>query len=511
MDIGERLSRIRELSDEALLEGIGHVLGANRQLVALVVAHLGEVDERRLHLIRGYGTLFAYCTGRLGMSEDEAWRRIDVARLARRFPILFEGLATGTLSLSVAALLRHRLTDSNHVELLAAVSGKTIRQAHEVLAAWFPKPDVPPSIRKLPVRGPACALDLPFDPGPVSETALGTASAAAGLEDGRGAATVTMISDVSSASAPSIWEDTVRTAAAPTAAAPTAVAHNAVSKDVAEPRAELATIERAIVAQPRRSPPARTTRIAAAISPLSPDRYRVQFTASAELKRKLELMRDLLRHAVPQGDLATIVERAVDLLLERTLQRRFAKRSKPRTSKPRASCASARAVNETTEHAVPASESSSASGAPGTDAVTKHPGPSAMTSEPSPASAPFRTPPSLTSRSSTSRSSTSQPSTSQPSTAESSRYLPAQVRRAVLERDGLRCTWRGPDGVRCESRAWLEHDHVIPWGLGGSNSTENTRIYCRAHNRLAAEQAYGRSTIKRIIARRRRSGGVRAP
>ena len=150
MDIGDELVRIPRLSNEALLEGLGDGLGSSRRLMALVLAHLGEVEERRLHLLAGYSSMFAYCTARLGMSEDEACRRLDVARLARRFPILFEQLASGRVSLSVAALLKHRLADANHAALLAAVSGKTIRQAHEVLAAWFPQPDVEPSIRKLP-------------------------------------------------------------------------------------------------------------------------------------------------------------------------------------------------------------------------------------------------------------------------------------------------------------------------------------------------------------------------
>jgi 5-methylcytosine-specific restriction endonuclease McrA len=39
----------------------------------------------------------------------------------------------------------------------------------------------------------------------------------------------------------------------------------------------------------------------------------------------LEQLKNLLRHQVPDGDLATIVERAVDLLVDKTLKQRFAK------------------------------------------------------------------------------------------------------------------------------------------------------------------------------------------
>jgi 5-methylcytosine-specific restriction endonuclease McrA len=81
--------------------------------------------------------------------------------------------------------------------------------------------------------------------------------------------------------------------------------------------------------------------------------------------------------------------------------------------------------------------------------------------------------------------------------------VPHEVRRAVLERDGLRCTWQSPDGVRCENRAWLELDHIHPRGQGGTNHPANIRIFCRPHNQLAAERAYGKATIADLIARRR--------
>lgn len=57
--------------------------------------------------------------------------------------------------------------------------------------------------------------------------------------------------------------------------------------------------------------------------PLSAQRWHVQFTAGAELARKLEEARALLSHAVPSGELATIFERALDALLERETKRRL--------------------------------------------------------------------------------------------------------------------------------------------------------------------------------------------
>ena len=66
------------------------------------------------------------------------------------------------------------------------------------------------------------------------------------------------------------------------------------------------------------------------MEPLSPGRYRIQFTASAELRDKLERLTALMRSSVPDGDLGAIIERAVTEKLERLEARRFAKTHAPR-------------------------------------------------------------------------------------------------------------------------------------------------------------------------------------
>jgi 5-methylcytosine-specific restriction endonuclease McrA len=66
------------------------------------------------------------------------------------------------------------------------------------------------------------------------------------------------------------------------------------------------------------------------IAPLAADAFRIQFTASRALRDKLRQAQDLMRHRVPDGDLATIVERALDLLIEGVTKERFATGRKPR-------------------------------------------------------------------------------------------------------------------------------------------------------------------------------------
>jgi hypothetical protein len=70
--------------------------------------------------------------------------------------------------------------------------------------------------------------------------------------------------------------------------------------------------------------------------PLSPGRYKVELTAGQALHGKLEQLKNLLRHQVPNGDLAVIVELAVDLLVDKTMKQRFAQTQtakKPRSIK----------------------------------------------------------------------------------------------------------------------------------------------------------------------------------
>jgi hypothetical protein len=68
----------------------------------------------------------------------------------------------------------------------------------------------------------------------------------------------------------------------------------------------------------------------ARIEPLSPSRYKVQFTASAELRDKLERLKDLMGSSVPDGDLATIIDAAVTEAIERLEARRFGRTKAPR-------------------------------------------------------------------------------------------------------------------------------------------------------------------------------------
>lgn len=71
----------------------------------------------------------------------------------------------------------------------------------------------------------------------------------------------------------------------------------------------------------------------AAVTPLAPERYKVQFTASSEAYKKLQRAQSLLRHVIPNGDLAFVFERALDVLLADLERKKLAATSRPRPAR----------------------------------------------------------------------------------------------------------------------------------------------------------------------------------
>jgi 5-methylcytosine-specific restriction endonuclease McrA len=95
------------------------------------------------------------------------------------------------------------------------------------------------------------------------------------------------------------------------------------------------------------------------------------------------------------------------------------------------------------------------------------------------------------------------------------RYIPADVRQRVLQRDGFSCRHKGPDGHVCGSTYRLELDHRVPIALGGESTEANVEVVCRAHNQFRAEQELGKRRMEdaRALARERRAARkpVQAP
>ncbi len=143
------MSALSALSDSELEARLPVLVQAERLAAVDVIEHLVEVERRRLYLRLAVSSLYRYCIARLGYAEDAALKRHRVAKLALRLPQVLDELRAGTLHLTGLFLLSTHLTAENATTLLGEARGKSRRQIEELIARWFPRPDVPPSLEPL--------------------------------------------------------------------------------------------------------------------------------------------------------------------------------------------------------------------------------------------------------------------------------------------------------------------------------------------------------------------------
>src|SRR5882672_6631541 len=158
------------LSDQDLLARLETLAGREREASVELLAHLAALDSREmLYAAQGYGSLFSYCTQALRLSEDAACNRIEAARACRRFPLILELLASGSLTLTSVRLLGKHLTAENHESVLAKASHRSRREIEVLVAELAPRPDVPSAVRKLPC--PTATPPPSAGPGPAMRQA----------------------------------------------------------------------------------------------------------------------------------------------------------------------------------------------------------------------------------------------------------------------------------------------------------------------------------------------------
>jgi hypothetical protein len=143
---------LAHLGDAELLACTRSIVARSNQLHAALLAHLAEVEARGIHRQRLCTSIYTYCVYELRMSEDDAYRRVAAARIARRFPRLFDMIAAGELHLTGALLLGPHLTEQDQEELLARAKFRTKREILELVRRLDALPDVPPLVEPL---GPA--------------------------------------------------------------------------------------------------------------------------------------------------------------------------------------------------------------------------------------------------------------------------------------------------------------------------------------------------------------------
>ena len=136
----ERTHPLTSFSDDELLRRLSDLLGRSRRDEADLVAHIGEVDRRRLYAREASPSMFAYCTEVLHLSEAEAYLRIAAARAAREHPLLLTLLADGRLHLTAIAKLAPHLTPENREDILKRAAHRSKREIEELVAELAPRP-----------------------------------------------------------------------------------------------------------------------------------------------------------------------------------------------------------------------------------------------------------------------------------------------------------------------------------------------------------------------------------
>ena len=239
---------LTHLTDAALLRDLAALVARDRATAAELLAHIAEVDARKLYLPAGYSSMHAYCVGELHLSEDVAYKRVTAGRAARRFPVLSNALADGRLHLAAVTLLAPHLTQENIVEFMEAATHSSKSEVEAFLARRFAVGDVATKIRALPVK----TYETELAPGRVNtETAYVGMFSESESSEGAGGQSANAAQSTPSA-------DQARSAA---------------------------------------------------------ERFLLQLTMAKSTHDKLRYAQALLSHAVPVGDVAQLLDRALDALI----------------------------------------------------------------------------------------------------------------------------------------------------------------------------------------------------
>jgi len=268
---------LTHLSNVALLRELKNLVARDRATTAALLAHIAEVDARRLYAPAGYPSMFAYCVQELRLSEGATYKRITAARAARRFPILFTLVARGRLHLTAIKFLAPHLTDGNAEGLVASAVGRSAAELESMLVERFGRADEPARIGRVGRPNPGQQ--------PVPEHGFAVESS---------------------------------------------TASQLVSRPVGLHPAEPGRRES--------SPPPPLPDLFEAGPPVAPaepvvptPRFRLEVTIDQATHDKLRHVQALLSHSVPSGDIAQILDRALEALISQVEKRKFAGTPRPKS------------------------------------------------------------------------------------------------------------------------------------------------------------------------------------
>jgi 5-methylcytosine-specific restriction endonuclease McrA len=137
-------------TDFEILNRLHACVQAERKITLQVIELLKEVDQRKIYLTLGFGSLIEFCIQELKYSESAAWRRISAMRAVRDLPELEEKIETGKLSLAVISQAQTHIRyqeKKNHEmvpksekrDLFQSLEGLSSRETEKVLISRDPE------------------------------------------------------------------------------------------------------------------------------------------------------------------------------------------------------------------------------------------------------------------------------------------------------------------------------------------------------------------------------------
>ena len=153
---------LTHLVDAVLLRDLASMVVQERGDLAKMLALIGEVDARRLFAPAGYSSMHTYLVKELRFSDDAAFKRIQAARVARRFPVLFAVMSEGRLHLTGVCLLAPHLNDQNLWELVEAATHRRQPEIEAMLARRSLAPPVSERtiVRAVPPKAPVTSSEV---------------------------------------------------------------------------------------------------------------------------------------------------------------------------------------------------------------------------------------------------------------------------------------------------------------------------------------------------------------
>jgi 5-methylcytosine-specific restriction endonuclease McrA len=267
----------------ALSHRLASLYRNERNAMADFLIALADFDENGAWREIGYPSLWTYLRRELKLSKGAAFQRKTAADLVQSYPAVSGALRSGELCLSTVTILARVLTPANAAEVLPRFFGLSHREAEALSASLRPAEVIPTRdvVRLLLPRAPSSSAPVACPASPPCHPALPPAMA----ETKRG-------------------PELALAAVVPTS----------------EPLLP--------VRVPPSPAPSESTRF------LDADRARISVTVPRRVLDKLQAAKDALAHVVPDGDLAVVLEHALDLVLRESRKKRALVDRPRKASKP---------------------------------------------------------------------------------------------------------------------------------------------------------------------------------